>query len=51
MFKKALLMEFFEALNVALVVKGSITIPHIYRAVEILDQCRDMQKKNKHLRL
>lgn len=42
--------EFFEALNVALVVGGSITIPHIRRAVEMLDQCRDMQKKNKHLR-
>lgn len=40
--------EFFEALNVALVVGGSITIPHIRRAVEILDQCRDLQKKNKH---
>ncbi len=43
--------EFFEALNVALVVGGSITIPHIRRAVKILDQCKDMQKKNKHLRL
>ena len=40
--------EFLEDLNVALVVGGSITIPHIRRAVEILDQCRDLQKKNKH---
>ena len=37
--------EFLEALNVALVVGGSITIPHIRRAVEILDQCREKQRK------
>lgn len=43
--------EFFEALNVALVVGGSITIPHIRRAVEILDQCRDMEKKHKPIEL
>jgi AhpD family alkylhydroperoxidase len=30
--------EFFEALNVALVVGGSITIPHLRRAVDMLDQ-------------
>ena len=33
--------EFFEALNVALVVGGSITIPHIRRAVEIFDECKE----------
>jgi len=32
--------EFFEAFNVALIVGGSITIPHIRRAVDTLDQCR-----------
>jgi AhpD family alkylhydroperoxidase len=32
--------EFFEALNVALVVGGSITIPHLRRAVEHIDECR-----------
>jgi AhpD family alkylhydroperoxidase len=37
--------EFFEAFNVALVVGGSITIPHIRRAVDILDQCRKKQTK------
>jgi AhpD family alkylhydroperoxidase len=37
--------EFFEALNVALVVGGSITIPHIRRAVDLLDQCRKKQSK------
>jgi len=38
-------VEFFEALNVALIVSGSITIPHIRRAVDILDQCREKQRK------
>ena len=32
--------EFFEALNVALVVGGSITIPHLRRAAEVFDQCK-----------
>ena len=30
--------EFFEAFNVALVVGGSITIPHLRRAVDMLDE-------------
>jgi len=36
--------EFFEAVNVAMVVGGSITIPHLRRAVERLEECRQMQK-------
>lgn len=32
--------EFFEAFNVALVVGGSIAIPHLRRAVERLEECR-----------
>ena len=36
--------EFYEALNVALVVGGSITIPHIRRAVERLDECERLRK-------
>jgi AhpD family alkylhydroperoxidase len=40
--------EFFEALNVALIVGGSITIPHIRRAVETFDECK---KTGKNLRL
>jgi len=44
-------LEFFEALNVALVVGGSITIPHIRRAVDILDQCRQKQKKHQEIEL
>jgi AhpD family alkylhydroperoxidase len=38
-------MEFLEALNIALIVGGSITIPHIRRAVDTLDQCREKQRK------
>jgi AhpD family alkylhydroperoxidase len=36
--------EFFEALNVALVVGGSITIPHLRKAVEMLEECRKREK-------
>jgi AhpD family alkylhydroperoxidase len=32
--------EFFEAFNVALVVGGSIVIPHLRRAVETLEEIR-----------
>jgi len=34
--------EFFDAFNVALVVGGSITIPHLRRAVERLEECRKL---------
>jgi AhpD family alkylhydroperoxidase len=40
-----------EALNVALVVGGSITIPHIRRAVETLDECREKQRQGKEIKL
>lgn len=43
--------ELFEALNVALVVGGSITIPHIRRAVDVLDQCRKKQKEKRLVEL
>ena len=36
--------ELYEALNVSLVVGGSITIPHIRSAFETIDQCREIQK-------
>ncbi len=36
--------EFFEAFNVSLVVGGSITIPHLRRAVERLEECRTLDK-------
>jgi AhpD family alkylhydroperoxidase len=40
-----------EALNVALIVGGSITIPHIRRAIETLDQCREKQRKGQAVKL
>ena len=43
--------ELLEALNIALVVGGSITIPHIRRAVEALDQCREKQRKGEVIEL
>jgi AhpD family alkylhydroperoxidase len=43
--------EFFEALNIGLVVGGSITIPHIRRAVDMLDQCRKKQSKGQSIEL
>ncbi len=42
--------ELLEALNVALVVGGSITIPHIRRAVEAMDECRELEKIDPGLR-
>jgi len=35
--------EFFEAFNVGLVAGGSITIPHLRRAVQRLEECRTLQ--------
>ncbi len=35
--------EIWETFNIALVVGGSIVIPHLRRAVETLDQCRDLE--------
>ncbi|MFX0093170.1 MAG: carboxymuconolactone decarboxylase family protein [Candidatus Hodarchaeota archaeon] len=37
--------EFYEVMNIALIVGGSITIPHIRRAVEILEECRERHVK------
>jgi AhpD family alkylhydroperoxidase len=38
--------EFFEAFNVSLVVGGSITIPHLRRAVQRLEECRALDKRH-----
>lgn len=38
--------EMWEAFNIALVVGGSIVIPHLRRAVDRLFQCRDLEKSN-----
>jgi AhpD family alkylhydroperoxidase len=43
--------EFFEAMNIALVVGGSITIPHVRRAVDILDQSRKKERKGQPVEL
>ena len=40
--------EFFEALSVALVVGGSITIPHLRQAVERLEEYRNIKKASRH---
>jgi AhpD family alkylhydroperoxidase len=42
--------ELHEALNVSLIVGGSITIPHIRRAFETIDACREMQRTDPELR-
>lgn len=43
--------ELYEALNVSLIVGGSITIPHIRRAFETIDACREMQKEDPELKV
>ena len=40
--------ELWEALDVALIVGGSIVIPHLRRAVEFLDECRDANASGSH---
>lgn len=42
--------ELYEALNVALVVGGSITIPHLRRAFETIDECRRLQERDPGLK-
>jgi len=37
--------EFFEIFNIALVVGGSIVIPHLRRAVELLDELEEKDKE------
>jgi AhpD family alkylhydroperoxidase len=37
--------EFFETFNIGLVVGGSITIPHLRRAVERLEECRTLDHR------
>ena len=43
--------ELYEALNVSLIVGGSITIPHIRRAFETIDACREMQETDPELKV
>jgi AhpD family alkylhydroperoxidase len=42
--------ELHDALNVALVVGGSITIPHIRRAFKTIEDCRKLQEKDPDLK-
>ncbi len=39
--------EFFETFNIGLVVGGSITIPHLRRAVDRLDECRGKARRRR----
>lgn len=43
--------EFFEAMNVALIVGGSIIIPHLRKAVEVFEECLQLKDKGKELPL
>ena len=36
--------ELYDALNVCVIVGGSITVPHIRRAFETIDNCRKLEK-------
>jgi hypothetical protein len=42
--------EFFETFNVILIVGGSITIPHLRRAAETLEEIRTQGKGKKRNR-
>ncbi len=41
--------EFFEAMNVALIVGGSIIIPHLRKAVERFEECLQLIEEGKKL--
>lgn len=43
--------EFFEAMNIGLIVGGSIVIPHLRKAVEVYETCLEMKKEGKELTL
>ncbi|MFN3282846.1 MAG: carboxymuconolactone decarboxylase family protein [Pseudothermotoga sp.] len=43
--------EFFEVFNVALIVGGSIVIPHLRKAVEALEELRGHEKNGKTISL
>ena len=41
--------EFFETMNIALIVGGSIVIPHLRKAVEMYEECTKLQSEGKEL--
>ncbi|MFW9923219.1 MAG: carboxymuconolactone decarboxylase family protein [Candidatus Thorarchaeota archaeon] len=43
--------EFYEAMNVALIVGGSIVIPHLRKAVEVFEECQQLLAEGKELKL
>ncbi len=43
--------EFFEVFNIALIVGGSIVIPHLRKAVEALEELREHEKNGKTISL
>ncbi len=43
--------EFFETMNIALIVGGSIVIPHMRRAVKRFLECKDLKNKGKDFTL
>jgi AhpD family alkylhydroperoxidase len=42
--------ELYDALNVCVIVGGSITVPHIRRAFETIDRCREIEKQDPGLK-
>jgi AhpD family alkylhydroperoxidase len=42
--------ELHDAINVCVIVGGSITVPHIRRAFETIEKCRELQKKDPELK-
>lgn len=42
--------ELHDALNVSLIVGGSITVPHIRRAFETMEECRKLQETDPELK-
>lgn len=42
--------ELHDALNVCVIVGGSITVPHIRRAFETLEECRELEKSDPELK-
>ncbi|NHK30436.1 MAG: carboxymuconolactone decarboxylase family protein [Asgard group archaeon] len=43
--------EFFETMNIALIIGGSIVIPHYREAVEIFEECLKMKEEGKEIKL
>ena len=42
--------ELHDALNICVIVGGSITVPHIRRAFETLEKCRELEKSDPGLK-